>query len=136
MQKYDIEKIKKELELLKRPDLIDKILNIADFVTKKQVTDRKIRAEAVEILKELFGKAFEKSVSIPLNFMETITGEILFTAFYNLEPYVTITDIIEMTGFSRQWIWQCIKSGKLKGGAKMGRDYVFPASSVNDLLEK
>lgn len=135
MRKYDEEKIKKELEVLRRTDLTDKILDIADFVTKNRVTDRKIRAEVKDILKELFGKGFEKSVSVPLNFMETVTGEILFTAFYNLEPYVTITDIVEMTGLSRQWIWQCVQDGRIKGGAKFGRDYVFPASAVNDLIK-
>ena len=132
MLQYDNDKIIEELNILKRPDLAQKVINIAQLLKEGKISIG-MRNEVKSILTSLFGKPYEKSISIPYEFLETITGEILFSAFYNLEQYVTISDIMKMTGYTRQWIWQCIKSGKLKGGAKFGRDYIFPSSAVADL---
>lgn len=132
MLKFDKKKILEELQLFNRSDLAERIFNIVDLVNERKITP-KMRSEVKFIFNELFGKAFDKSISIPYEFLETITGEVLFTAFYNLEQYVTITDLIKMTGYTRQWIWQCIQSGKIKGGGKLGRDYILPSSAVDDL---
>lgn len=132
MLRFDKDKIVQELKLLRKPELAEKIFAIANLIAEKKVT-RKMRSEVKAIIQDIFGNFLDKSINIPLEFLETVTGEVLLTAFYNLEQYITITDMVEMTGYSRQWIWQCAKSGKLKGGAKFGRDYVFPSSSVDDL---
>lgn len=132
MLKYDKDKIVEELKLFNRTDLAEKIYKIAELVTEKKITP-KVRSEVKSILYELFGNRYDKSIYITYEFLETVIGEILFTAFFNLEQYVTIADIMKMTGFSRQWIWQCIKSGKIKGGAKLGRDYILPSSVIDEL---
>lgn len=94
------------------------------------------------ILSEIFTAQYSNETNIPLKFLDTSIGKVLFTIMFGMEERIyTVNDIIQMTvseskekGVSRAWLAKEIKEGSLVGTFSNGR-WIFNESQVDDYLE-
>jgi len=129
---YDREAIINELKKFNRPDLANDIFEIAELLINNKVTQN-IRSKIKYILTELYGRPYVNGINIPFDFFDSNIGEILFSAYYKLEFYITLSDMCKITGFSRTWLWSLVKEGKIKGARLFDKVYIFPSSSLDDI---
>lgn len=125
----------KELEQIDNENLKCKLKKVYYHILGSNKVDN-INEIIEESFKGLFKREFSDEVNIPYPFLNTVIARVLFTALYfKDEKKYSINDIVNITGKSRQYIWQERDAGHLKGH-KEGKRWVFMESDVKEYLKK
>lgn len=91
--------------------------------------------EIEEVLRDLFGR-FTQDILIPYKFHNTLIGIVIFTIMYGMqENTYTTKDIINVTGYSKQYLKQEMDCKNLIG-TKVGGKWHFTESQFNEYLIK
>jgi len=129
-----------EVNNIENDDIKNNLVIIYNHLMKYKKYE-KIGGITKEVLKQLFENKFTPQVLIPLEFLDTAIGKVIFTAMFNYSDRTyTVRELIEFTktpekpkGLSKAQISQDFASGKLKG-EKKGNRLIFTESQVNDYL--
>lgn len=112
-----------------------KIDSLITKVGKKEKVDKEV---VINIINEIFNPngVFDDTL-IPLSFLTSETGAVFISALENsgLNERLSISEICENSGFTRQWIHSEIKRGNLK--AKMeGKIWFVRKQDYEEYIEK
>lgn len=112
-----------------------KIDSLMAKVKNKEKVDKDI---IINIINEIFNPngVFDDTL-IPLSFLTSETGALFISALENseLNEYLSVAEICEDSGFTRQWISSEIKRGNLK--AKMqGKIWFVRKQDYEEYMEK
>lgn len=89
-----------------------------------------------KVLKELFKTNFSEEILIPLSFHNTQLAKVLFSILYGIESKIYLmSEVVELTGFSRQYLGQEAKDGNILG-TKCKGSWTFEKEEVNRYLSK
>lgn len=124
-----------EIETIKTSEKCkEKLIFLYDVYLGKQ-TCKSIKNEIKAVLEEIFKSDYSKEIMIPYAFLETSVGIVLFTLQYNGEEKLYNTkDLIELAGFSKQYIHQQITDKVIKSHKDSNGNYFFYESEVMDYL--
>lgn len=97
------------------------------------------KIENIEILvdqtiKKLFPAVYSTDNMIPYSFVSTSIGTVLFTALFKEDKLLTVNEVMEISGFTRQYITQEIKAGNLNA-EKISSVWKLREKEVYDYLE-
>lgn len=136
------EKIQYEQEAARFNDQISsKLYELYDHLLgTKKIKNAKMAVKS--ILSEMFKTQYSSETNIPLKFLDTSVGKVLFGILFGTdEKMYIVNDIIQLTvsdkrpkGVSRAWLAKEIKEGYLKGTYQNGR-WTFTESEVDEYLE-
>lgn len=87
-----------------------------------------------KVLKDLFPNPYTEDILIPLKFHETLIGRMLFTVLYETSKQYTVNELVQITGHTKQYIGQELKSGKLKG-EKINNRWVVNEENLKKYME-
>ncbi len=129
VERFD-DKIQKDLL-----DLYDHLLGVKEI--------KSVQRFAKALLVTMFTPQYSAEASIPLKFLDTGIGKVMFTILFGVaEKMYTINDIVQMSisedrpkGVSKAWLNKEIKNGILKGTYQSGI-WVFTQSQVDDYLAR
>lgn len=125
----------KEVESLTNEKVKERLIKVYEaFLGKEDKVN--LKKEAKDVLKELFKKDFSKEIDIPFSFLDTTIAKLLFGIMYATEEkQYTMGDLVELTGYTRQYLWQEIESKNLKGD-KVGGRWRFNESEVKRYMQE
>jgi len=93
-------------------------------------------ALAERIVKGIFSNALYNELMIPWSFFDTELGRAILKAKYGFENTTyLVSDIVALTGLSRQHIARQAENGVLKG-IKKGGTWLFSKEAVDEYLSK
>jgi len=122
---------------------LNKNLAIEDFIklydmanSYENYSNRDCAELADKIISYTFSNGVSSEIMIPWSFFNTDLGLVILKAKYGYSnmPYF-ISDIVELTGFSKQYIAREASKGNIKGIKKDGT-WIFAPDDVNEYLEK
>lgn len=106
------------------------------FALKKEKGEINVGFLADKIVKNLSGGIFTKEIMISWEFLQTEIGRALIKAKFEMGNDIYFTsDVADITGYSKQFIGQEIKSGNIEYEKRKGIIF-FRESSLNRYLTK
>lgn len=134
--------IKEVEEITDSKETREKLIKLYDHSTGYEKTNNANKL-IHEVLKELFGDKFSADPVIPYKFLGTNIAKVVFSIMYNLnENLYSMEDLIELAkaeirpeGYTRQYLGQEIRDGKLKG-TKKGKVWWFTEEEVREYFDK
>jgi uncharacterized protein YeeX (DUF496 family) len=125
----------KEVEsIVENTETRAKLVRLYDHL-KGYIKIENTNAEIEEVLRELFGR-FTQDILIPYKFHNTLIGVVIFTIMYGMqEKTYTTKDIINVTGYSKQYLKQEMDDKNLLG-TKINGKWQFTESQFNEYLIK
>lgn len=122
-------------------ELKDKLTNLYDHL-QGVIHLEDANTVVKEVISELFNTSYSKDVLIPLNFLESSVGVVLFKIMYGMnDKLYTVKELIELTknpekpnGYTRQYIKAEIDRGNLKATLK-NNNYFIEESEANRYLK-
>lgn len=126
----------KEIESLKISESCrDKLIFLYDCYLGKQEC-KSIKNEVKTVLEEMFKNDFSKDITIPYKFLESSVGIVLFSLQFKGEEKIYNTrDLIELSGYSKQYIHQQIRDKAIVSHKDSNGNYFFYESEVMNYLK-
>ncbi|MBU5228112.1 hypothetical protein KQI36_15880 [Clostridium senegalense] len=141
----NFEKFNEELKNIDNDSVKEKLIMLYNQ-TQEQSND-----SCYSILDDILGKLFNpyglienEQITIPISFYKTEIGKIILNSMsYSQNEYYTVTEFIDLTktkekpdGYSKQYIIQEIKAGRLKGNKDSSRWIIYKSDAVEYLKSK
>lgn len=127
----------KEVQTLKiSEECKDRLMFLYDCYLGKMSCDE-MKNVIQSVLQEIFTNEYIKEIMIPHSFLDTAVGNVLFTLRYkNNEKIYTTKDLIQLTGYSKQYIHQQIRDGAIMCKKDNNGRYYFHESDVMNYLKE
>lgn len=127
----------KEIDSIKISESVkEKLMYLYDCYLGKQ-TCKFLKNEIKLVLEEMLKNDFSKEILIPYKFLESSIGIVLFTLqFKGVEKIYNTKDLIELSGYSKQYIHQQIRDKAIVSHKDSNGNYFFDESEVMSYLKQ
>jgi hypothetical protein len=137
------EDVIKELNEIADKSIKKDVLELYEHLLGKKTVDN-AKDKIEDVLRKMFRNQYSKDVSLPLDFcINSTIAMVLFNILYSDEVLYSTLDLIKLTeteenpkGYTRSYICQEIKNGRLKAIKKGGSNFFTEREVMRYLITK